>query len=191
MPDKYSVDHYDDHKLDELLDRVLASYVEQEPDPSLRARIVARTAEAPARHPWRIAWLAATACAASLLLAFLLYPADRPQNHVFEDRVVQAPVAPLQPHANSAKLDRATHPHVAPATRRRYRKERIAPDRSITLGSAPLTEEETMLLRFAQQHPEQAREVLSPPPSGPIHIDPLNIAPIQIAALSASQTDAH
>jgi 3-polyprenyl-4-hydroxybenzoate decarboxylase len=81
---------------------------------------------------------------------------------------------------------------MAPATRHRYyRKEPNPPRRSIFLASAPMTEEETTLLRFAQQHPEQAREVLSPPSSGPIHIDPVVIAPVQIAALSASQPDAH
>jgi hypothetical protein len=197
MPDKYAVDHSDERDLDELLDRALASYVDQEPDPSLRTRVFARINEAapPLRRMWPIGWLAAAACAAALLVAFLLYPANRPQNRVIEDRAVQAPTAPSQPPADSAKLDRpltgATHPHVVPATRRRYRKEPIVPRPSISLGSAPLTEEEMILLRFAQQNPEQARQVLSPPPSGPLHTDPLVIAPIQIADLSGSQSDAH
>jgi hypothetical protein len=115
------------------------------------------------------------------------------------DRAVEdhaAATAPAQPPAASAKLGRtltdSTHPHMVPATRHRYyRKEPNASRRSISLASAPLTEEEAMLLRFAQQHPEQAREVLSPPPTGPLHTDPLTIAPIQIADLSGSPPDAH
>lgn len=195
MPDKHAVDYSDERELDQLLDHALASYAEANPDPSLRARIVARTAEVPARRTWRLGWLAAASCAAALLVAFLFYPANRPQNRVIEDRADQAPAAPSQPPADSAKLDRsltdATHPHVAPAIRRRYRKEPIVPRRSISLASAPLTEEETTLLRFAQQHPQQARKVLSPPPSGPLHTDPLVIAPIQIADLSGSRADLH
>jgi hypothetical protein len=187
-----------DRDLDELLDRALASYVDAEPDPSLRARVMARTAEAPARRTWRIAWLAAAACAAALLIAFLLYPAHRvDQDRAVTDRAIQTPAAsttPPQPPAASAKLDPtltgSRHPHVVAATYRRYRTEPIAPRRSISLASAPLTEEEATLLRFAQQHPEQARQVLSPPPSGPLQTDPLVIAPIQIAELSGSQPDA-
>jgi hypothetical protein len=209
MPDSHAIHHHDDRELDALLNEALTSYVDQEPDPSLRTRIFARMDEAapPLR---RIGWLAATACAAALLLAFLLYPANRApqnqpvQNRAMADRAVEdhaAATAPAQPPAASAKLGRtltdSTHPHVVPATRHRYyRKEPNAPRRSISLASAPLTEEEAMLLRFAQQHPEQAREVLSPPPTGPIHsgalhTDPLIIAPIQIAALSDSLPNSH
>jgi hypothetical protein len=198
MPDKYAVDHSDKRDLDELLDRALASYVDQEPDPSLRTRVFARINEAapPLRRMWPIGWLAAAACAAALLVAFLLYPANRPQNRVIEDRAVQAPTAPSQPPADSTKLDhtwtRSAHPRVVAASRHGYNSRKAAPcRRSISLASAPLTDEEATLLRFAQQHPEQAREVLSPPPSGPLQTDPLVIAPIQIAALSASQPDSH
>jgi hypothetical protein len=200
----------DDRDLDELLDSALASYADAEPDPSLRARVMARAAEAPARRTWRIAWLAATACAAAILLAFLLYPAHRAaqnravqgravQDRAIEDRAVNAPatpIAPPQPPAASARLDRtlthSTPPHVVAAPGHRYyRTEPAPPRRSIALAPAPLTEEEAILLRFAQQHPEQARQVLSPPPSGLLHTDPVIIAPIQIADLSGSRPDAH
>jgi hypothetical protein len=193
----------DDRDLDELLDRALASYADAEPDPSLRARVMARTAEAPARRTWRIAWLAATACAAAILLAFLLYPAHRAaQNRAVQGRAIQnravnapaTPIAPPQPPAASARLDRtlthSTPPHVVATTRHRYYRTE-PPPRSISRAPAPLTEEEAILLRFAQQHPEQARQVLSPPPSGLLHTDPVIIAPIQIADLSGSRPDAH
>jgi hypothetical protein len=187
MADKHAFDHHDDRELDALLDRALASYADAKPDPSLRARIMARTAEAPIRRTWHIAWLAAAACVAALLLVFLLHRANRPQN--------RAAIAPPQPPAVAAKLNQAlTHsarPHVVVATHSYNSRKPIPSRRSISLASAPLTEEETTLLRFAQQHPEQAREVLSPPPSGPLQTDPLVIAPIQIADLSGSQPDAH
>lgn len=184
----------DDRELDAILDEALASYADAEPDPSLRARIFARTEEVPARGAWRIGWIAAAACVA-LLLALLLHPANR----AIEDRAVQdraATITPPQPPAASAKSSRtltdSTRPHVVAATRHRYYQTKPTPPRgSNSLASAPLTEEEAALLRFAQQHPEQAREVLRPPASRPIRIDPVVIAPIQIAALSASQPDAH
>lgn len=188
----------DERDLDELLDRALASYVDQEPDPSLRTRISARAAEVSVRRRWRIGWLAAAACAAALLLAFLLHPANRIlRDRTLEDRDANAlPATAAPPPTVSANLDDAfTHSatrHRVAATRHRYYQTKpTVPRRSNSLASAPLTEEEATLLRFAQQHPEQAREVLSPPSSGPIHIDPVTITPIQIAALSGSQSDAH
>jgi hypothetical protein len=197
MPDKYAVDHSDKRDLDELLDRALASYVDQEPDPSLRTRVFARINEAapPLRRMWPFGWLAAAACTAAVLFAFLLHPADR----TVPNQAANAPAiasAPPQTPAASAKLDHtlthSAHPRIVAASRRGYNNRKAAPYRpSISLGSAPLTEEEMILLRFAQQNPEQARQVLSPPPSGPLHTDPLVIAPIQIADLSGSQSDAH
>jgi hypothetical protein len=187
----------DEHKseLDKLLDQALASYVDQEPDPALRTRILARATEAEP-SPKRLWLLApAAACAATILIALLLYPANRaPKNRAVQDRA--AATAPPQPPAASAKVDhsltRSAHPHVVAAIRHTYnRRKPIPPRRSISLASAPLTEEETILLRFAQQHPEQAREVLGPPPSGALQTDPVIIAPIQIADLAGSRPDSH
>jgi hypothetical protein len=194
MPDKHSVDHFDERNLDQLLDHALARYADAEPDPSLRARIMEATADVRPR-PWRIGWLAAASCTAALLLAFLLYPANRaPKNRAVQGRAAATP--PSQPPTASAKVDHSltgsAHPHVVAAIRHGYnRRKPTSPRRSISLASAPLTEEETILLRFAQQHPEQAREVLSPPPSGPLQTDPVIIAPIQIADLSGSRPDSH
>jgi hypothetical protein len=199
-PDRHAFDHHDDRELDALLNEALTSYVDQEPDPSLRTRIFARMDEAapPLRRMWHIGSLAAAACVVALLLAFLLHPAKRTLEHrAVQDRAVNAPAATAAPPpAVSANLDdtltHSARPHVVPATRHRYyRKEPTPSRRSLSFAAAPLTEEEATLLRFAQQHPEQAREVLSPPPSGPIQTDPLAIAPIQIADLSGSQPDAY
>ncbi len=85
-----------------------------------------------------------------------------------------------------------TPPTAILTTRRTRRSERPATARSRFFPSpSPVTAEETILLRFAQQHPEQAREVLRPPPSGPLQIDPVVIAPIQIADLSGSRPASH
>jgi hypothetical protein len=197
-PDRHAFDHHDDRELDELLDRALVSYVDAEPDPSMRARIMARidNAASPTGRMWlHRLWLpgSVAACVAALLLAFLL----RPANHPPEDLVSKAPtIAAAPPPAVSTNLDETlTHsarPHIVAANRHSFHSRKPAPaHRSISLASTPLTEEEATLLRFAQQHPEQARQVLSIPPSSPLHTDPVTIAPIQIAALSASQPDAH
>jgi hypothetical protein len=192
MPDRHAAENYDDRDLDALLNQALASYTNEEPDPSLRARIMARTAEAAPRRS-RIWWLTAAACAAAILLLLLMHPA----NHTSEDRALNAPaIAPAPPSGGSAKLDPAPisspHSHVVAATRHSYRSNKsVLPSRSIFVASAPLTQEEATLLRFAQQHPQQARQVLSAPPSEPLQTKPLVIAPIQIADLSGSQPDAH
>jgi hypothetical protein len=183
----------DEHKneLDTLLDQALASYVDQEPDPALRTRILARAAEAEP-SPKRL-WLLAPAAtsAAAILLALLLHPSARsprpqPAAKPAIASVSQSP-APV-PTAQRQMI----RPRAAPTTRRTRRSERPAIARSRFFPTpSPVTAEETILLRFAQQHPEQAREVLSPPPSGPLQIDPVIIAPIQIADLSGSRPDSH
>jgi hypothetical protein len=180
-----------DATLDAILDQALSTYAAEEPDPALRTRILARVA-AHARSRSRIWWIGAAACAAALLLAFLLHPANRTfEEHAFE--VPAITIAPLPQGAVSAKADlpltHSTHPRAVAATRHIYR--RTTPRRRIFLTSAPLTGKEIVLLRFAQQHPEQARQVLSPPPGGLVHTEPVVIAPIQIADLSGSQHDSH
>jgi hypothetical protein len=192
MPDKHAVDHYDDRDHDELLDRALASYVDAEPDPSMRARIMARTAEAPPRRTSRIGWLAAAACAASLLFAFLLQPAahsprpqPQPQTEPSAQRSIasapesSAPVAASSRHAN--------HPRTILGAHRRRRDERPTLAHSGSFPSpSPLTAEENILLSFAAEHPDQARQVLttSAQDRAPLDTKPLSIAPIHIAELT-------
>jgi hypothetical protein len=183
---------HDDCELDELLDRALPSYVDQEPEPSLRARIYARTIETAPRPMRR--WLlgTATACAAALLVAFLLHPATH-------SSLPELP--PSSVHTSSAS---APDSHTAAATPSRQmvrpravltahrRNERPALARSATFPSpSPLTAEESILLNFAATHPEQARQILAAPSTGPIENAPLAIAPIHIAALSETQQTQH
>jgi hypothetical protein len=51
----------------------------------------------------------------------------------------------------------------------------------------PLTAQETILLKFATEHPDQARQVLAAPSTRPIENPPLAIASIHIAPLSETQ----
>ncbi len=181
----------DEHKdeLDTLLDQALASYVDQEPDPALRTRILARAAEAKP-SPKRLWVLApAAACAASILIALLLHPPSRSPHPQPAAEPAIASVS-QSPAAVPAAPRQMIRPRAVLTTRRTRRSERSAALRDASFPSpTPLTAQETILLRFAQQHPKQARDVLSPPPSGPLQFDPVIIAPIQIADLSGSRSD--
>ena len=181
----------DNRDLDALVDEALASYTAAEPDPALRARIMAYAAEVRPR-PKRL-WLLAPAaiCAAALAIAFLYHPAA-PAPRPGPPATASTASAPESPAPVSSLPPQTTHPHPALAAHRSRGSERPALLRNASFPSpTPLTAQETILLRFAQQHPEQAREVLSPPPSGPLQTDPVIIAPIQIADLSGSQPDSH
>jgi hypothetical protein len=183
----------DEHKneLDTLLDQALANYVDQEPDPALRTRILARAAEAEPspRRLWLLA--PAAACAAAILIVLLLHPLARSPRPVpaAEPAIASGSQSPAAVPATPRLMVR---PRAVLTSRRTRRSERPAIARSKFFPTpSPVTAEETILLRFAQQHPEQAREVLSPPPSGPLQIDPVIIAPIQIADLSGSRPDSY
>ena len=147
--DHHSVDHYDERDLDQLLDRALVSYVDAEPDPSMRARIMARidNATSPTGRMWlRRIWLpgSVAACVAAVLLALLLQPA----NHPPEDRVSKAPtIAAAPPPAVSTHLDdtltHSARPYIVAASRHSFDSRKPAPyRRSISLAAALLTEEE-------------------------------------------------
>jgi hypothetical protein len=178
---------HDDRELYELLDRALASYVDQEPEPSLRARIYARTIEtaAPPMHRWLLG--TAAACAATLLVAFLLHPATH-------SSIPELPASSV--HTSSASTPESPASITSPRQLVRpravltahRRNERPALARSASFPSpSPLTAEESILLNFAAKHPEQARQILAAPSTGPIENAPLAIAPIHIAALSETQ----
>jgi hypothetical protein len=179
----------DEHKneLDTLLDQALASYVDQEPDPALRTRILARAAEAEP-SPKRL-WLLAPAaiCAAALAIAFLYHPAA-PAPRPEPPATASTASAPESPVPVSSLPRQTTHPHPALAAHRSRRSERPALLRDASFPSpAPLTAQENIVLKFAMEHPAQARQVLTAPAARPIENAPLSIAPIHIAALSEIQ----
>jgi hypothetical protein len=184
----------DEHKneLDRLLDQALASYVNQEPDPVLRTRIMANAAEAGPR-PKRL-WLlapAAACAAAALAIAFLYHPASpapRPQ-HSATASTASAPESPIP---LSSVPRQTTHPHPALAAHHSRRSEQAALLRDASFPSpTPLTAQENIVLKFAMEHPAQARQVLTAPAARPIENAPLSIAPIHIAALSEAQETQH
>jgi hypothetical protein len=177
----------DNRDLDALVDEALASYTAAEPDPSLRARIMANAAAAGPR-PKRLWLLApATACAAALAIAFLYHPAapaprPEPPATASTASVHESPV-PV-----SSLPRQTTHPHPALAAHRSRRSERPALLRDASFPSPTLlTAQENILLKFAMEHPAQARQVLTAPAARPIENAPLSIAPIHIAALSEIQ----
>jgi hypothetical protein len=181
----------DDRELDELLDRALTSYVDQEPDPSLRARISARMGESAPRRTriWLLGPVAA--CAAALLLALLLHPAARSPRPQRPGPAIAS--IPESPAAVTATPRQMVHPRAVLAARRTPRTGRPALTRSASFPSpSPLTAEENILLNFAAKYPEQARQVLtSAADRAPLDSKPLSIAPIHIAALSEPQETQH
>jgi hypothetical protein len=186
MPDRYALGHDDNRDVDALVDEALASYTAAEPDPSLRARIMANAAEARPR-PKRLWLLApAAACAAALAIAFLYHPAapaPRP-----EPTTSSTVTAPESPAPVSSVPRQTTHPHPALAAHRSRRGERPALLRDASFPSpTPLTAQESIVLKFAMEHPAQARQILTAPAARPIENAPLSIAPIHIAALSETQ----
>jgi hypothetical protein len=180
----------DNRKLDALLDEALASYVDAEPDPSLRVRITARAAQVATRQSLRI-WAFGTTAAvtATLALALVLLRPHAPSPSV----AGTAPVMKSAVHApSSAVEDPALHPaieraHTAKTARRGRRLENAALERSrFTASDDALTEEDRILLKFVAEHPKEAQQLLAPPPPQPVQIKPITIPPIEIADLSAS-----
>jgi hypothetical protein len=186
MPDRFDLDRYDNRDLDALVDEALASYTAAEPDPSLRARIMANAAEARPR-PQRLWLLApAAACAAALAIAFLYHAvAPAPPAPPASASTVSTPESPAPV---SSVPRQTTHPHPALAAHRSSRGERPALLRDASFPSpTPLTAQENIVLKFVMEHPAQARQVLTAPAARPIENAPLSIAPIHIAALSETQ----
>jgi hypothetical protein len=179
----------DEHKneLDRLLDQALASYVDREPDPTLRTRILARVAEAEP-SPKRLWLLApAAACAAAILIALLYHPAS-PAPLPQPTATASTASAPESPVPVSSVPRQTTHTHPALAAHHSRRSEQPALLRDASFPSpTPLTAQENIVLKFAMEHPAQARQVLTAPAARPIENAPLSIAPIHIAALSETQ----
>jgi hypothetical protein len=185
----------DEHKneLDRLLDQALASYVNQEPDPALRTRILARVAEAEpsAKRLWLLA--PAAACAATIMIALLLHPAMRAPRPVPAAEPAIASVS-QSPAAVPATPRQMIRPPAVLTSRRTRRSEHAAPARTGSFPSpSPLTAEESILLNFATTHPQQARQVLTTTAAdrAPLVTKPLSIEPVHIAALSEAQETQH
>ncbi len=184
MPDRHPLDHCDDRELDKLLDSALASYVDQEPDASLRTRVLACAAEA-RPQPWN-GWLLGlgTACACAGLLVFLL---------VHHWSAIDS-TPPMVRHSTTASVPPRTAKHFSPAVRKvaadtsrhpRVSARHEAPRLAVFPTPAPLTHAEEALLRIATRHPAQARRIFASAEEDrkPL-LAPITIKPIAIAALS-------
>jgi hypothetical protein len=182
---------HDNRDLDALIDEALSSYTTAEPDPSLRARIMMHAAEDGPTQKRLWLFAPAAACAAALVIIFLLHPST-PAPH--PELSPATPTASAHaPHAPVRVVpQQSIHPHPALAAHRTRRRERPALIRNDSFPSpTPLTAQESLLLKFAMEHPDQARQLLAAPPSRPIENAPLAIASIHIAALSESQQSQH
>jgi hypothetical protein len=181
----------DDREFDDLLDRALASYVDEEPDASLRARILAQL-DGAARRPRWMWWSGALAAsAAALLIAFLLHPAAHPPSPSAGNRIAGTPQSAALPSTAAMAVPQETvRRHAAVTVRRRNKINPPTLQRSDSFPSpTPLTAEESLLLKFATEHPAQAQQVLTitAQDRAPLDTKPLSIEPIRIAALSDSQ----
>ena len=181
------------NELDTLLDQALASYVDQEPDPALRTRILACATEAEP-SPKRLWLLApAAACAAAILIALFLHPLARSPRPVPATEPAIASVS-QSPAAVPATPRQMIRPRAVLTARRTRRSEHAAPARTSSFPSpSPLTAEESILLNFAASHPKQARQVLATAAvdRAPLDTKPLSIEPVHIAALSEPNETQH
>ncbi len=171
---------------DLILDQALAAYTSAEPDPSLRARIMARAA-ATSPRPRRVLWPAAVALSvATLLVSFLLHPASPTP----KQEQPAAPIASAPPPAIASSPSITAVPrHNAKFTRHSESRALPAVARNRAFPSpTPLTAEENAMLRLAFEHPQQARQALAAPAPGLVENPPLSIEPVRIAALSEPQS---
>jgi|UPI000369879E hypothetical protein len=177
----------DNRDLDALVDEALSSYTAAEPDPSLRVHIMAHAAEASPGQKRLWLFAPAAACAATLVIVFLLHP-SAPAPHPERSTATSTASAPASPAPVRAALPPMSHPHPALAAHRMNRRQRPKMMGSASFPSpTPLTAQETILLKFAMEHPDQVRQILAAPTSQPIENASLAIASIHIAALSETQ----
>lgn len=169
-----------DRDLDNILDEALTTYSHAEPDPSLRARIIAH---AETHRPRHILWPAAVACtAAALLIAFLL-----PRTAPVPQRVPVAPstiASAVLPKIPTPVPEKTQHRYIRAARHRAPRPARTIARSDVFPSPTPLTAQEITLLQFVSEHPEQARQALATRAAGLVETVPVVIKPIRIAALS-------
>lgn len=173
-------DKRNDQFVDELLDAALAQYSRTEPQAGLEARLRQRLEEEqarPARAGW--IWIPVAATAAVVLGVTVLYVSRRaPAEQESQPRVARvapgeapAPVPPLAaPPAAGRRTAAAQPPRLG------------APRLEQFPAPAPLSEEERLLLRYAQQ--ARAEQVVAAR-LGAGKLAELSIEPLRIPPLSS------
>jgi hypothetical protein len=181
----------DDREFDSLIDQALSTYVDAEPDPSLRARIATHISVA---RPRQTGWLLGTAaaCAACVLFALLVTHSGAPMHSLSGSdispvaRRTSAPVV-VSPKHVSLGPPGAAHLAIRPIRRLRPAPE-LAPHLAVFPSPAPLSREEEALLALTA-HPVTLRSESLPFAADfqNLSIPPISIAPIEIAELSAKE----
>lgn len=159
-------DHPDD--LDLLLDRALQAYVDQAPPAGMEPRVLRHVYAAPRR--WRFWVPAAAGVAAACVVLIVTYQAPKPSPQSRPDP--KSVIAVLKPPV----------PQPSPPTpfpKRREQAFRRAPRQK----QPALTEGERALLRFLQQDPDTAKQVLGHmlvAQDRPVTIEALNVEPLEL-----------
>jgi len=183
-------DKREDQFVDELLDAALSRYAASEPRPGLEERLLAELRARPAPPPawgWPAAagWQAAAVAAVVVaLVAGLFYFTRQPAPEPVP--VARAPAAPAVAPAPESGAPVAPIPEGPPAAKRTAaaRVERVAtsPRREQFPSAAPLSEQERLLLRYAQQAPP---EQLVAARLGDGKLAALRIEPVRIPPLTS------
>jgi hypothetical protein len=181
----------DNHELDRLIDRALATYADAEPDPFLQTKISASAREiTPPPRFWALS--AAAACVACVLFALLVTHTGAPMHSLSGSdispvaRRTSAPVV-VSPKHVSLGPPGAAHPAIRRIRRLRPAPE-LAPHLAVFPSPAPLSREEEALLALTA-HPVTLRSESLPFAADfqNLSIPPISIAPIEIAELSAKE----
>lgn len=149
--------------LDQLIDGALTQYANPEPLAGIEQRMIGRARAAAYRRRWW-RWGAAIPVAAALLVVLTQRPKPAPQTPAV---AIIAPAPSLPP---------VTAPILRQAVSRRPRTAVAAPKRATFPTASPITDQERLLLRLAQSHPEQ---LLVRPPDV-LEVKPIEIAPLEI-----------
>jgi cytoskeletal protein RodZ len=152
-------DHDQEHKVEELLDSMLAAYSAVAPRPGLETRVLANLKAAREKQrPWfGLQWMwagAAAAVIAGIALIFLLRSGERQQTPAIETvRTTQ------QPAPKIAREQGTDRPPASTATVHPVRKEgtqQIADTRPDVFPTpAPLSDQEKLMLRYLAGTPRE------------------------------------
>lgn len=181
-----------DRELEEMLDAALTSYVVEEPEPELSYRVLAQTRQQERRWTRRWYWLAVAPALACMLIAMVLFVQPHGQRAVplnppnLPAAVSSAVPAEPQQAAELSIGASAALGRVCPVRSRGPRRLLSPEVKEAQFPSpAPLTPAELSLLRLATEHPREAAEEIAmaarqrePIETPPIHIEPLQIAPL-------------
>lgn len=178
-------DKRDTEFVGELLDAALSRYAASEPRAGLEERLLAELHARPAPPPvWAWGWQpAAVAAVVVALVAGIFYFTRQPAPEPVP--VARAPAAPaVVPLAPESGAPVAPIPEGSPAAKRttvaRVERAAVTPRREQFPSAAPLSEQELLLLRYAQQAPPEQLVAarLGDGKLPALRIEPLRIPPL-------------